>query len=99
MRLKQAVKRSREMIDKWINQHVLAGKMKEELEGTLFVYGNEVHKLTKTSSEDWVIERQEVSQVVVFRKEEVTEPINMCRACGQDYESFKEAIQCCADLD
>jgi len=99
MRLQQAVNSLREMVEKWINQHMLAGKMEEELEGTLFVYGNEVHSLMKTSSGDWAIKPQEVTQVVVFRKDEVTEPINMCRACGQDYESFKEAIQCCADLD
>ncbi|WP_017381086.1 hypothetical protein [Paenisporosarcina sp. TG-14] len=98
MRLQQAVKPSREMIEKWINQNVLAGKTDEELEGTLFVYGNEAHSLIKTPSGEWAIEPQEVKQVVIFRKEE-TEPVNMCRACGQDYTSFKEAIQCCAFLD
>ncbi|WP_075618296.1 hypothetical protein [Paenisporosarcina indica] len=99
MRLRQAVQHSRELIERWINQHVLNGKTNDELEGTLFVYGNEVHSLLKTSAGDWVLEPQDVPQVVVFRKEEESEPINMCCACGQDYASFKDSIQCCAYLD
>ena len=99
MRLRQAVQHSREMIERWINQHVLDGKTNDELEGTLFVYGNEVHSLTKTASGNWTVEPQEVKQVVVFRKEEEPESVNMCRACGQDYTSFKESIQCCAYLE
>lgn len=99
MRFKQVANHSKEMIERWINQHIMGGKMNEQLDGTLFIYGDEVHRFSKTLSGDWVIEPQEVTQVVVFRKEEEPEQLNMCRACGQDYESFKEAIQCCAYLD
>jgi hypothetical protein len=101
MRIRQVVTQSKEMIERWINQHMLAGKPHEELDGTLFVYGNEVHSLRKSSSGDWMIEPHEASQVIVFRKEDdtETEPVNMCRACGLDYSSYKEAIQCCAYLD
>lgn len=99
MRLQQSETPGKEMIERWINQNVVVGKSSEELEKTLFVYGNEAHSLSKTSSGEWVIEPQEVTQVVVFRKEEKVEQINMCRACGLDYSSFKEAIQCCAYLE
>lgn len=99
MRMQHAVKAWREMIDRWIDQKVSAGKTSEELDGTLFIYGNDVYRLVKTSLGDLVIEPQEIAQVVVLRKEDVPEPLNMCRVCGLDYSSFKEAIQCCAYLD
>ncbi|TDL31802.1 hypothetical protein E2R51_11295 [Jeotgalibacillus sp. S-D1] len=99
MQIQQTQTTSRELIERWIVQKVLEGKTNQELEGTMFVYGNEAFKLQGTANGALDIKEQTVSEVVVFRKKDETEPANICRACGLDYSSFKEAIECCADVD
>jgi hypothetical protein len=99
MHQQQSDMTSRELIENWIVQNISAGKLNEELEGTLFVCGNEAHSLTQTSSGELEIKSKEVSQVVLFNSKDEAKPVNMCLACGQDYSSFKESIQCCSDID
>ena len=100
MNTQQIETTSRELIEKWIVQNILVGKSNAELAGTFFVYGDETFSLRLTSMGGLEIAPEhEVSQVVVFRKKEEVQPVNICRACGIDYSSFKEAIECCADLD
>lgn len=41
----------------------------------------------------------ENTPVVLFHLKNERKPLNACLACGQEYESFKESIQCCAELD
>ncbi|MGD7044478.1 hypothetical protein [Jeotgalibacillus proteolyticus] len=99
MQIQQTQTTSRDLIERWIVQHVLEGRSNEELEGTMFVYGNEAYTLEQTSQGALSIKEHSVSKVIVFRKKEDADPANMCRACGLDYSSFKEAIECCADVD
>ncbi|KIL52965.1 hypothetical protein [Jeotgalibacillus campisalis] len=99
MQIQQTQSTSRDLIERWIVQHVLEGRSNSELEGTMFVYGNEAYTLEQTSQGALSIIEYPVSNVVVFRKKEEADPANVCRACGLDYSSFKEAIECCADVD
>jgi len=99
MQTKQAETTSRELIERWIVQNILEGKSNDQLVGTMFVYGNEAFMLTQSSTGALEIVEQRSSQVIVFRKKEDAQPVNSCRACGTDYSSIKEAIECCADVD
>ncbi|KIL49382.1 hypothetical protein [Jeotgalibacillus soli] len=89
----------KELIEKWIVQNVISGKTSQELSGTLFVYGDEAMTLTSTETGSLEIITEEVSNVVVFRKKNESDATNMCRACGVDHSTFKEALECCADID
>ncbi|PPA69221.1 hypothetical protein [Jeotgalibacillus proteolyticus] len=90
---------SRELIERWIVQQVLEGRSNQELSGTMFIYGDEAFELQETAIGSLEIKEQPAEQIVVFRKKEEMDPANVCRACGLDYSSFKEAIECCADVD
>ena len=41
----------------------------------------------------------EVSQGVFFKSENERPLPNTCLTCGQDFATFKECIQCCADIE
>ena len=41
----------------------------------------------------------EMTPTVMFQSKKERKPLNICLACGQEFDSFKESIQCCADLD
>ncbi|TFE00014.1 hypothetical protein [Jeotgalibacillus sp. R-1-5s-1] len=90
---------NRELIEKWMTQQLLQGKRNEEMAGTLFVYGNEAHRLHHHPTGELEIVSEEITEVVVFRQPAETIPYNSCRACGMEHESFKAAIECCADVD
>jgi len=39
------------------------------------------------------------SQSVFLNSKNDIRLLNTCLTCGQDFASFKECIQCCADID
>ena len=39
------------------------------------------------------------SQAVFLNYKNDIRLLNTCLTCGQDFASFKECIQCCADID
>jgi len=39
------------------------------------------------------------SQGVFFNSKNDIRQLNTCLTCGQDFASFKECIQCCAEID
>jgi hypothetical protein len=41
----------------------------------------------------------EDSQGVFLSSKNEIRLLNTCLTCGQDFASFKECIQCCADID
>lgn len=90
---------SRELIDRWMVQQLINGQTNEELSETLFVYGDEAATLRLNDNGSLRIEREPVKKVVAFRRAEEASTLNMCRACGMDHSSYKEALECCAHID
>ncbi|EPD51482.1 hypothetical protein MHH33_16355 [Paenisporosarcina sp. FSL H8-0542] len=45
------------------------------------------------------INTNEITPTVMYQSKMDRKPLNICLACGQEFDSFKESIQCCADLD
>lgn len=90
---------NQELIEKWVTQQLMNGKTNREMDGTLFVYGNEAHRLHHHPTGEIEIVPEQISDVVVFRKREERVELNHCRACGMEYDTFKDAIECCSDVD
>ncbi|MFS0645452.1 hypothetical protein [Siminovitchia sp. 179-K 8D1 HS] len=84
-------------IDEWVMERLIMGKSVDEMDGTTFVYGNELLTLKKKVDGSFVVEPQRAPEVVVLEKPE--ENVNFCRACGTEHSSYKESLECCAHID
>ncbi|HJV45071.1 MAG TPA: hypothetical protein VJ824_05005 [Bacillota bacterium] len=88
----------KDLVQKWVQQSRSHGKTDDQIIGTVFVYGDEMLTLEKAENGELVIESKK-TPVVIFRKLNELHKSNVCRACGTEYHSHKEAIQCCASED
>lgn len=89
----------KELVERWILQNKGLGRTKDEMTGTTtFVYGNEILTLTSNEQGDLEIKSQQ-TRVVLFRKLDELDMTNSCRACGLEHETYKDAIECCIDIE
>lgn len=96
MQLTQAT--GRDLIERWVLIHRGLGKTNDEMKETMFVYGNEI--LTLHFNEQGALEIEaEKKHVVVFRKMDELDMTNTCRACSMEHLSYKDAIECCVDIE
>lgn len=88
----------KELVERWIQQSKGLGRSLDHLKETTFVYGNEI--LTLTPSERGTLDIQsKPSNVVIFRKMDELDMKNTCRACGVEHLSYKDAIECCVNIE
>ncbi|WP_134701800.1 hypothetical protein [Ammoniphilus sp. YIM 78166] len=88
-----------DLVQKWIQQSFEQGKTEAELIDTTFVFGDEIMHLIRNQVGVLEVE-QKVGHVVIFRnREELGLNKNMCRACGIEHGSYKEAIECCMEME
>ncbi|MEW9673185.1 hypothetical protein [Ammoniphilus sp. 3BR4] len=88
----------KELVERWIYQNRGLGRTTDQMEGTTFVYGNEI--LTLTSNKRGTLDIQsKQTPVVIFRKMDELEMRNICRACSLEHTSYKEAVECCVDIE
>ncbi|MBM7715106.1 hypothetical protein MHB50_12010 [Siminovitchia sp. FSL H7-0308] len=84
-------------IDEWVMERLVMGKSIEDMNGTTFIYGNELLTLKKKADGSFVVVPQKAPEVVVLEKPHTE--VEICPKCGTEYSSFKESLQCCADID
>lgn len=88
----------RELIERWVLIQRGLGKTNDEMKETTFVYGNEI--LTIHFNEQGSIKiESEQKHVVVFRKMDELDMTNTCRACSIEHQSYKDAIECCVEIE
>ncbi len=88
-----------DLVQKWIEQNREQGKTEDEMIDTTFVFGDEIMHLIRSESGVLEVEHK-LGHVVVFRnRDELSFNMNMCRACGMEYASYKEAIECCMEME
>ena len=94
-----AKSKSVELVDKWIQQNREHGATEEEMIDTTFVFGDEIMHLIRNENGALEVEHK-VGHVVIFRnRDELNINKNMCRACGMEHSSYKEAIECCMEME
>lgn len=84
-------------IDEWVMERLIMGKSVEDMDGTTFVYGNELFTLKKQTDGSFVVEPQNAPEVIVLEKAHAE--VDICRACGTEHSSYKESLECCAHID
>lgn len=89
---------AKELVQKWVEQQTGEGKTAEELQQTMFVYGDEVMEIEMDESRQLQIKEKQESDIVIFRKAE-PEPGHICRCCSMEHDTHKDSLQCCAYLD
>lgn len=87
-----------ELVERWILFNRGLRRTHDQMKGTTFVYGNEILTLISNERGDLEIKSQQ-KPVVVFRKIDELDLTNTCRACGMEHPSYKEAIECCVDIE
>jgi hypothetical protein len=95
MQTKQSA--GRIFIDEWVMERLIMGKSMEDLDGTTFVYGNELLTLKKKADGSFAVEPQKAPEVIVMEKSH--DDANLCDACGMEHVSHKDALECCANID
>ncbi|WP_142303536.1 hypothetical protein [Evansella halocellulosilytica] len=88
-----------QLIDRWVKQKFRAGKTEEDLNETVFIYGDQLLHLATDEWGSMNVESKGVNDVVIFRLPEEPTVENICRACGMEYDDEKAAMECCAYLE
>ncbi|MEW9672925.1 hypothetical protein [Ammoniphilus sp. 3BR4] len=88
----------KEFVERWILLNRGSGKTNDQMKGTTFVYGNEVLTLTSNERGDLEINSHQTN-VIVFRQMIELDMRNICRACSMEHQSYKDAIECCVDIE
>lgn len=87
-----------ELVEKWVHQNRIHGKTNEQMAGTTFVFGDEVISLNLNESGILKIEYKQ-GPVIIFRQADHVNQPNVCRACGMEHLNYKDAIQCCTNIE
>ncbi|WP_139148975.1 hypothetical protein [Alkalicoccus daliensis] len=87
---------AKELVQKWVEQQKNSGRTEQELRQTMFVYGDEVMEIDINEHQELHVKEKE--DIIVFRKPE-PEPGHICRCCTMEYDTEKDALQCCAYID
>ncbi|PRO65707.1 hypothetical protein [Alkalicoccus urumqiensis] len=85
-----------ELVRKWMMNQQEIGRTTEDMKHTRFVYGSRIMEI----GEDGTIRERSEGDVIIFRSPEQPQPpAHLCRCCSMEYDTEKDALQCCAYLD
>jgi hypothetical protein len=87
----------KDLVHKWIQRNE-STKTREQMEGTTFVYGDSVYRITKAEQGGMEIEHIQ-GKVVIFRDMKEMSDEFTCRICGTEFTNQRETILCCINED
>lgn len=88
-----------DFIEEWVLQKLVMGRTIDEMNGTTFVYGNELLTLKKNADGAFDLEPFKVPEVIFLDKPGKEELADTCFTCGMEHHSHKAALECCANVD
>jgi|GEM_PF-1985907 len=87
-----------DLVNKWIQRNRSLGKTNDEMNGTIVVFGDGIYTISKTDSGELDVQLTR-GNVVIFRDMKELAAENECRACGMLHDTYKEAVECCMNMD